>query len=167
VESQILHHGLDPDEAMVLISSSDSSDPCLSISDIYKVVDSHAISTAVLLLPGVQFYTGQLLDVQQITRYAQKKGIVVGWDLAHAVGNVELALHDWNVDFAVWCSYKYLNSGPGVIGGLFVHERHGVVENGHFKPRLSGWWGAEKGSRFKMENRTSLMSDLADVEDVC
>jgi kynureninase len=131
-----------------------------------------------VLLPGIQFYSGQFLDIELITRHCHALGITVGWDLAHAVGNVPLKLHDWNVDFAAWCNYKYMNGGPGVIGGAFVHERHGKVEevptgqinnaqhvdgaSGDskqdkdkqfvYRPRLSGWWGSDKSSRFRMEN---------------
>jgi len=122
-------------------------------------------------LPGIQFYSGQFFDIDLITRHCRSLGITVGWDLAHAAGNVPLKLHDWNVDFAAWCNYKYMNGGPGVIGGLFVHERHGRVEqvsaartdgtNGvtssgtelAYRPRLSGWWGSDKSSRFRMENK--------------
>jgi kynureninase len=94
----------------------------LSTDYILSVISEHADSTALLLLPGVQFYTGQAFNIAKITEFAHSKGIVVGWDLAHAVGNIELWLHDWNVDFAAWCSYKYLNAGPGGIGGIFVHS---------------------------------------------
>jgi kynureninase len=133
-------------------------------------------------LPGIQFYSGQFFDIELITRHCHSNGIPIGWDLAHAVGNVPLKLHDWNVDFAAWCNYKYMNGGPGVIGGLFVHETHGKVErspaakptapgssNGQtgstnnkseagetqlaYRPRLSGWWGSDKSSRFAMENK--------------
>ena len=86
------------------------------------MISAHADSTALVLLPGIQFYTGQAFDIPRITEFAHSKGIVVGWDLAHAAGNMELRLHDWNVDFAAWCSYKYLNAGPGGIAGIFVHE---------------------------------------------
>lgn len=126
-----------------------------------------------VLLPGIQFYSGQFFDVELITRHCHALGINVGWDLAHAVGNVPLKLHDWNVDFAAWCNYKYMNGGPGVIGGLFVHDRHGKVEQVAasdtegterlggvtddsklvYRPRLSGWWGSDKSSRFRMENQ--------------
>src|SRR5690606_26102058 len=104
---------------------------------------------ALILLPGVQYYTGQVLDMQAITNKAQQLDVVVGFDLAHATGNIEMDLHDWGVDFAAWCSYKYLNSGPGAVAGAFVHEKH------HDKdlPRLQGWWGHEKTSRFDMDNQ--------------
>ena len=100
-----------------------------------------------MLLPGVQYYTGQVLPMAEITAAAHEVGARVGFDLAHAVGNVPLSLHDWNVDFAVWCSYKYLNAGPGAIGGAFVHERH---VGDRSLPKLLGWWGQRKDIRFEM-----------------
>lgn len=141
--------------------------PVLSTQHIMRVIDENAASTAVLLLPGIQFYTGQFFDIATITAHAQKKGVVVGWDLAHAVGNVPLQLHDWNVDFAVWCNYKYMNCGPGAIGGLFIHERHSQVGKSEssgrleYRPRLAGWWGSDKGSRFAMDNRFSPIPGAA------
>ena len=148
---------------MVLIEPPSKDSPLVSTEHILSVIDEHESQTALLLLPGVQFYTGQFFDIPKITAHAQSKGIVVGWDLAHAVGNVPLQMHDWNVDFAVWCTYKYLNCGPGSIGGCFVHEKHGQVtssngaaSNGEaefeYRPRLSGWWGSSKSSRFAMTN---------------
>ncbi|KAK4547758.1 Kynureninase 1 [Oleoguttula mirabilis] len=164
VESHIRHHGLDPADAMVLIEPESGASPILSTHYIRSVIDKHASNTALLLLPGIQFYTGQLFDMLTITDYAHTKGITVGWDLAHAAGNVPLQLHDWDVDFAVWCTYKYINCGPGSIGGAFVHERHGKVKERdgagpggepklEYRPRLSGWWGSSKSSRFAMTNR--------------
>jgi kynureninase len=99
------------------------------------------------VLAGVNFFTGQLFDILTITKAAQQHGIIVGFDLAHAIGNVPLSLHDWNVDFAVWCSYKYLNAGPGVVGGAFVHERHATNTN---LPRLAGWFGNDPNTRFRL-----------------
>ncbi|KAL4807128.1 pyridoxal phosphate-dependent transferase [Aspergillus unguis] len=160
VESQIRHHHLNPNDAMVLIEPTDSDRPILGTDHILRVIDEHASSTALLLLSAIQYYTGQYFDIEKITAYAQSKGIVVGWDCAHAAGNVDLQLHDWNVDFAAWCNYKYLNSGPGGMAGLFVHERHGEVKASTgegelhlFHPRLSGWWGGDKASRFLMDNK--------------
>ncbi|KAF2500049.1 kynureninase [Lophium mytilinum] len=169
--SQLAHHNIDP-SALIQISPTCSDTPYLSTEHILSVISQHGASTALLLLPGIQFYSGQFFDIALITRHAQSLGITVGWDLAHAVGNVPLHLHDWNADFAAWCNYKYMNGGPGVIGGLFVHERNGRVDkvslpNGNsaaedptqsedqlaFRPRLSGWWGSDKSARFRMDNK--------------
>lgn len=159
VESQIRFHGFDSD-SMILLEPPSESDMTLSTGYILSMIDKHASELALVLLPGIQYYTGQFFDIPKITAHAQGKGITVGWDLAHAAGNVPLQLHDWNVDFAAWCTYKYLNSGPGSIGGCFVHERHGAVKNVgtdekpsfQYRPRLSGWWGSQKSSRFAMAN---------------
>ncbi|ETI27474.1 kynureninase [Cladophialophora carrionii CBS 160.54] len=158
VESQIVHHGLDPAEAMILLEPSDEHRPILPTQQILEAIDKHAHELALILLPGIQFYTGQYFDISTITKHAHAKGILIGWDLAHAVGNVDLNLHDWDVDFACWCSYKYLNSGPGAMAGIFVNEKYGKVdmdkETGQrFWPRLSGWWGDDKSSRFQMTNK--------------
>ncbi|PNS17126.1 Kynureninase [Sphaceloma murrayae] len=169
IESQIQHHGLNPIEAMVTIEPSSPTTPTLSTAHILSVIDNHASDTAVLLLPAIQFYTGQFFDIATITAHAQSNGIKVGWDLAHAVGNVPVSLHDWNVDFAAWCNYKYMNCGPGSIGGLFIHNRHthpssNVATNPSTDassatdgqaaplPRLAGWWGSSKSTRFAMTN---------------
>jgi len=125
-------------------------------------IDLHAETTAVLLLSAVQFHTGQLLDMRLVTAYARERGIVIGWDLAHAVGNVELKLHDWDVDFAVWCSYKYLNAGPGATAGAFIHERHAKAET----PRLAGWWGAPVPQRFALARSESTFSPSQPWEHV-
>ncbi|KAK5231343.1 Kynureninase (L-kynurenine hydrolase) [Exophiala xenobiotica] len=157
VESQIVHHGLDPAEAMVLLEPRDPRYPILPTEQILETIDQHASELALILLPGVQFYTGQYFDIERITRHAHSRGILIGWDLAHAVGNVDVKLHDWDVDFAAWCSYKYLNSGPGAMAGIFVNEKYGKVEaegsTPRFWPRLSGWWGDDKSTRFQMTNR--------------
>jgi len=162
VESQIKQHGLDVKEAMVLIEPADPHSPTISTSHILSVIDKHASTTALILLPGIQYYTGQYLDIKQITARAHSHSTLIGWDLAHAVGNVELLLHDWDVDFAVWCNYKYLNSGPGAVGGLFVHSKHGETdlaaaqeEKEAYRPRLAGWWGGDKSIRFEMGSRRS------------
>lgn len=162
VETQLRHHGLSASTSMVLLTSSTSQqDNILTTEEILSAISHHADTTALLLLPGIQYYTGQLLDIPAITRFARERGIFVIWDLAHAVGNVPLSLHDWDVDAAAWCSYKYLNSGPGSIGGMFVHSRNSAVtrlitdekpEEG-YSNRLAGWWGNDKRTRFGMENR--------------
>ena len=142
---------------MVIIGSEASDLGTVSTSQIIHVIEKHASSTAVILLPGIQYYTGQYLDIRQITAAAHANNVIIGWDLAHAVGNVVLELDAWDVDFAVWCNYKYVNSGPGAIGGLYVNPRHGEVNissgnNGgkDYRPRLSGWWGGDKAIRFEM-----------------
>jgi kynureninase len=162
VETQLRHHGLDPSTSMITLTSPSSpEDNILTTSEILSAITSHASSTALLLLPGIQYYTGQLLDIPTITAHAHKHSIFVIWDLAHAVGNVPLHLHDWGVDAAAWCSYKYLNSGPGCIGGMFVHSRNSAVtrlitderpEEGYTN-RLAGWWGNDKSTRFVMANK--------------
>ncbi|KAJ9649561.1 Kynureninase (L-kynurenine hydrolase) [Coniosporium tulheliwenetii] len=146
--SQLAHHGHPHPASSASLPSPDST-PLLTTSHILSTIEAHASTTALILLPGIQFYTGQLLDIATITAFAHKHNITIGWDLAHATGNVPLQLHDWDVDFAAWCNYKYMNSGPGAIGGLFLH------------PRLSGWWGSDKASRFRMENRFVPMAGAA------
>lgn len=148
VESQIKFHGHDPAESMVLLKPREGEE-CLHTEDILKAIDDHVDELALVMLPGVQYYTGQVLDMQQITDAAQHHSITVGFDLAHATGNIEMDLHDWGVDFAAWCSYKYLNSGPGSVAGCFVHEKH---HDNPDLPRFAGWWGHDKSTRFKMEN---------------
>ncbi|KAK4146148.1 pyridoxal phosphate-dependent transferase [Dichotomopilus funicola] len=162
VETQLRHHGLDPATSMVTLTSPSSpEDNVLTTAEILAAIDHHASTTALLLLPGIQYYTGQLLDIPTITAHARTHDIFVIWDLAHAAGNVPLQLHDWNVDAAAWCSYKYLNSGPGCIGGVFVHERNSGVgrlitdekpEEGYIN-RLAGWWGNDKRTRFVMATK--------------
>jgi kynureninase len=126
----------------------------VSTSQILATIEKHASTIALILLPGIQFYTGQYFDIKTITAYAHSNGLLIGWDLAHAVGNVDVHLHDWDVDFAAWCTYKYMNSGPGAMAALFVHERHGKVDKEAiaqgkegYRPRLCGWWGGDKSIR--------------------
>ncbi len=147
VESQAIVHGFDPSEALVRLSPGPGQHT-IEIAEVAQVLERDGESIALVLLPGVQYYTGQAFEIEAITRLAHAKGSVVGFDLAHAAGNLVLSLHDWNVDFAVWCTYKYLNSGPGSVGACFVHERHGMQPG---LPRLAGWWGHDKESRFRME----------------
>ncbi|KAL5604491.1 hypothetical protein BROUX41_002453 [Berkeleyomyces rouxiae] len=159
VETQIRHHGLDTETSMVCIEPLTGQN-VLTTQHVLDSIAKHAADTAVLLLPGIQFYTGEFLDIPTITAAARKEGIFVIWDLAHAVGNVPLQLHNWDVDAAAWCTYKYLNSGPGCIGGLFVHERNSIVsteadsENASsgYVNRLAGWWANYKPTRFGMVN---------------
>lgn len=118
---------------------------------VLDAIEQHHSELALVCLPGIQYYTGQHFDIPTITSAAKKHGITVGWDLAHAVGNVPLALHDWDVDFAVWCSYKYLNAGPGAIAGIYVHEKYSKDNTtDSYAPRLAGWWGNNASERFKM-----------------
>ncbi len=145
VEAQVRFHGYQPADALIEIEP-DQVDGTLSDSAILKAIEQHGSRVALVLLPGVQYLTGQALDLHSITRAAHGKGCMVGFDLAHAVGNIDLNLHDADCDFAVWCSYKYLNSGPGAVGGAFVHERHAHTR----RPRFAGWWGHEKATRFEM-----------------
>lgn len=145
VASQIRHHGFDPAEGLVEIAPRAGED-VLRTEDICEHIERHGAEIAVVLLPGVQYLSGQLLDMQAITACAHRQGCLVGFDLAHAIGNVPLNLHDWDVDFAAWCGYKYLNGGPGAIGGCFVHERHAHAD----LPRFAGWWGHDKATRFDM-----------------
>jgi kynureninase len=147
VESQAIIHGFHPAEALVRLSPGPGRHT-IDAAEVAEVLERDGESIAVVLLPGVQYYTGQVFDIGAITRLAHAKGCVVGFDLAHAAGNLVLSLHDSNVDFAVWCTYKYLNSGPGSVGACFVHERHGRRQD---LPRLAGWWGHDKESRFRME----------------
>jgi len=145
VESQIRFHGLDPATALIELDA-DEGGGCISNAAIERVLDEHGARIALVLLPGVQYRTGQVFDLKRITTSAQAHGCVVGFDLAHSVGNVPVNLHDSGCDFAVWCSYKYLNSGPGAVAGCFVHERHARST----RPRLAGWWGHDQSTRFKM-----------------
>jgi kynureninase len=146
---------------MMCIDPALPGSPLLTTDHILEVIARHAHDTALLLLPGIQFYTGQLLDIPAITSFARQQGIFVIWDLAHAAGNATLSLHEWDVDAAAWCSYKYLNGGPGCIASLFVHERHTEVTTSATDPdsaagyvnRLAGWWGNDKSSRFRMANK--------------
>lgn len=148
---------------MILLEPADSASPLLTTDQILRAIDQHSPELALILLPGIQFYTGQYFDIPRITAHAHSHGILIGWDCAHAVGNVDLQLHDWDVDFAAWCTYKYLNSGPGAMAGIFVHERFGKIDtensNQKFWPRLSGWWGDDKSSRFQMTNREPMFHE--------
>src|SRR6184192_36559 len=146
IKTQIVHHGLDPKDALILARPR-KNEFIIRTEDIVDLIQKHADQLAVVVLAGVNFFTGQLFDVERITAAAQAYGVVVGFDLAHAIGNVPLSLHDWNVDFAVWCSYKYLNAGPGAVAGAFVHERHATNTS---LPRLAGWFGNDPNTRFRL-----------------
>lgn len=147
VETQVRMHGYEPDDAIIELAPKEGAH-IIEEDDIVKAIEDAGDSLALVMMGGVNYYTGQLFDMKRITEAAHKVGAYAGFDLAHAVGNVPLHLHDWTVDFACWCSYKYLNSGPGGVGGIFVHEHH------YSNPktfRLGGWWGNDEKDRFKMK----------------
>lgn len=145
VVAQLAWHGQDPATTVVEVAPRPGAD-LLEIDDIEDAIARHADELALVWWPGVQFRTGQAFDCARIAHAAHRAGALIGFDLAHAIGNIPLSLHDWDADFAVWCSYKYLNAGPGAIGGAFVHERHAAADIA----RLAGWWGHEPSSRFRM-----------------
>lgn len=153
VESQIRQRGFDPATSLVTVSPR-PGDETLHTSDVLAAIAEHGDELALVMLPGVQYYTGQLMAMADITEAGHAAGAVVGFDLAHAAGNVEMALHDWDVDFAAWCSYKYLNSGPGAVAGAFVHRRH--ITNDAL-PKLLGWWGTNPATRFEMSTEFDPM----------
>lgn len=161
VASQAAFHGFDPKAAVARLKPREG-EHTLRTEDVLAFIDREGKSVALVMLGAVNYLTGQWFEMEQITAAGQKQGCVVGWDLAHAAGNVPVKLHDWNVDFAAWCTYKYLNSGPGAVAGAFVHERHTrQIANGQMSkfanpniggmPRFTGWWGSDPVTRFKME----------------
>lgn len=147
IESQVRFHGLEPDDAIIEVFPRAGEDT-LRTEDIISKINEHSEELALVLFGGINYYTGQWYDMKHITKAGQAVGAIVGWDLAHAAGNVPVKLHDWDVDFACWCSYKYQNSGPGGIAGIFVHEKH---FNNQKLNRFAGWWGYQENKRFKME----------------
>jgi kynureninase len=138
-------HGFKPEDAIIQLQP--SSNGVVEMDQIVSILETHGHEIALIMFGGVNYYTGQVYDMKMITEKGHEQGCVVGFDLAHAAGNVPVRLHEWGVDFACWCSYKYLNSGPGAIAGLFVHEKH--FENFN-RNRLEGWWGQSRSDRFKM-----------------
>lgn len=146
-ETQVKYHGYDPAEAIIEVSPREH-EYGIRTEDIISLIKEHGDGVAVVLFGGVNYYTGQYFDLETIARAAHEVGAYAGFDLAHAAGNVELNLHDWGVDFACWCSYKYLNSGPGGVAGVYIHEKHAADTA---LPRFAGWWGYTKATRFKME----------------
>jgi len=147
VETQVKHYGFNPADAIIEIGPREG-EKLIREEDIIAAIAANEEDLALVLFGGINYYTGQLFDIQAITLAAHNAGAVAGWDLAHVTGNVPVRLHDWDVDFAVWCSYKYLNAGPGATGGVFVHEKH-AGNNNTF--RMAGWWGNDEKTRFKME----------------
>ena len=148
VASQAKWHGYDPNEAIILWKP-EPGEYTLRTERLKEILKQEGEQVALILLGGVNYYTGQYFNIPEITALGHEYGITIGWDLAHATGNVDLKLHEWNVDFAAWCSYKYLNSGPGSLGAVFIHDKHGQDLS---TPRLSGWWGHNKETRFKMRD---------------
>lgn len=146
VRSQAAFHGFDPDLSVVRLGAREG-ETGLRSEDVVAFLRQHGDKVALVLLGGVNYYSGELLDIASITGAGRDAGAVVGWDLAHAAGNVPLHLHDWDVDWAAWCTYKYLNSGPGAVAGAFVHERHLADRS---LPRLEGWWSTDPSTRFRM-----------------
>ncbi|MFZ9262913.1 MAG: kynureninase [Chitinophagaceae bacterium] len=146
IASYLRHIGLNPDDIIIEVNRENEGEP-VSDEEIVEVINQREDELALVFLSGINYYTGQLFDLKAISKAAKSVGAMVGFDLAHAAGNVELKLHDWDIDFACWCSYKYLNAGPGAVGGVFVHEKH------HHLPisRLEGWWGVQLEERFLMK----------------
>ncbi len=146
-ESQVKYHRYNPNDAIIEVAPGEG-EHILRTEDIIKTIKQRGNETALVLFGGINYYTGQYYDLKVITQAAHEVGAFAGFDLAHAAGNVELRLHDWNIDFACWCSYKYLNSGPGGIAGVYIHEKHATNTS---LLRFAGWWGYTKETRFKME----------------
>jgi kynureninase len=147
IVSQLQFHGLRAEEHLIEIEPR-AGEHCLRTEDLLERIYGEGSRLALVVLPGVQYLTGQSLDLEPAIAAARRAGAAVGLDLAHSIGNTPLELHDWNADFAVWCSYKYLNAGPGAIGGCFVHQRHARAFD---LPRFAGWWGNDKSTRFRMQ----------------
>ena len=147
VETQVAMHGYDPADAIIEIAPR-VGEKTLRTEDILHVIGQQGETISLVLFGGINYYTGQLFDIPAITQAAQQAGALAGFDLAHVAGNVPMYLHEWNVDFAAWCSYKYLNAGPGAVAGMYIHERY---SNNTQYPRLGGWWGNDEKTRFRME----------------
>lgn len=146
METQVKHHNLNPDEAIIELKPREG-EHTIRTEDIIATINANADSLALVMLGGVNYYTGQVFDMSAISKAAHTVGAYAGFDLAHAAGNLHLQLHNWDVDFAVWCTYKYLNSGPGGTSGVFVHEKHATADLNRF----AGWWGHDEGERFQMK----------------
>ena len=148
VESQIRFHGFDPATSLIELKAR-QGEVCIREADIQELIATQGEEIALIMIGNTNYYTGQFFDMKQIANWGHEKGCMVGFDCAHGAGNVELNLHDSGVDFALWCSYKYLNSGPGSLGGCFIHERHAYDKD---IPRFEGWWGHNKTTRFGMRD---------------
>lgn len=155
VRSHLAYLGLNPDEIIVEVNSGNDLEAIVD-EDMIEAIERHSGEIALVLLGGINFYTGQLFDLGAVALAARRAGALVGLDLAHAIGNVSLSLHDWQIDFACWCSYKYLNGGPGAVGGIFIHEKYHHQQDMH---RLTGWWGNKQESRFQMKERFEPEAD--------
>jgi len=147
IESQVKHHGFDYNDAVIELVPREG-EFTLRTDDILKAIEDNASELALVFFSGIQYYTGQYFNIPEITKKTHEVGAIAGFDLAHAAGNLNLKLHDWAVDFAAWCSYKYLNSGPGNVSGIYIHEKHCTNPE---TPRFSGWWGYQENKRFLME----------------
>uniref|UniRef100_A0A0N5AWH2 Kynureninase n=1 Tax=Syphacia muris TaxID=451379 RepID=A0A0N5AWH2_9BILA len=156
IESQISLHGYNPEESIICLKPRQGEE-CLRTEDIIEVIEKQGSSIAIVFFCGIHYYTGEYFDMELITKIGHSQGCLVGWDLAHAFANVPLHLHDWDCDFAVWCTYKYASSGAGGIGGAFVHERY---KNDN-RLRLTGWWGHKTSTRFNMDNKLELEEGAA------
>jgi kynureninase len=148
LETQVRFHGFDPDDAIIEVAPR-AGERLIREEDILAAIEANADELALVFFGGVNYFTGQLFNMPRLTEAAHAVGAIAGFDLAHAAGNVPLSLHEWDVDFAAWCSYKYLNSSPGNVGAIFVHERHAKNVD---LPRFGGWWGHDKSTRFEMKN---------------
>ena len=153
IDSQVRFHGYNPADAVIELYPR-QGEPAVRHEDVLSAIEKNKNELALIFIGGVNYYSGQVFDMKAITEAGHKAGAMVGFDLAHAIGNIKLSLHEWNVDFAVWCSYKYLNSGPGSVAGAFINERHAKNIS---MPRFAGWWGHDKNNRFKMEKDFKAM----------
>lgn len=165
--------GLNPDETLIQLAPK-RGEYTLDTEDILNYLENEGDTVALICFSGIQYYSGQLFDIKKITAKGHQKGCIVGWDLAHAAGNIDLKLHDWDIDFAAWCSYKYLNSGPGAIGGIFINEKHFSSKECSNRARLAGWWGNDAATRFQMlekfnpiESALGFRQSNPSVLDVC
>ncbi|WP_241242410.1 kynureninase [Thalassotalea sp. G2M2-11] len=154
LETQVKHHGFSPDEAIIEVAPR-SGEYLIREEDILAAIDEHQDELALVFFGGVNYFTGQLFDMEKLTQAAHTVGALAGFDLAHAAGNIPVKLHDWDVDFAAWCTYKYINGSAGNVGAIFVHDRHGDNTD---TPRFGGWWGHNKERRFLMENTFEPMT---------